>query len=166
MNRKKRVQYSSKLFWAGVVVWHWLGAIACLIYSITMLLSWTRKYDNVMGEEQGEITHWLSTWTKHTQLGEIMWVYYQSNQSRGMRNKIKSWNTFHPLLLSELNLILFLLSAAQGNGEWWFWLVHHMLPHPSHGEESGILKPFSCSSKGSLPQQTILQELLQCGLSP
>lgn len=78
-----------------------------------------------------------------------------------MRNKTKSYNTFHPFLPSELNLILFLLSPpAQGDGEWGFWLVHHSLP---------LLSPlvlFSCSINGSLPQQTIPQEILQCEFSP
>ena len=39
---------------------------------------------------QGAITQQLPSWAKQTPLGEISFIYYQSNQSRIMRNKTKS----------------------------------------------------------------------------
>jgi len=57
---------------------------------ITPLLNRTgeRKYDErlVGQEENREITQQLPSWARQTTLREISLIYYQSNQSRIMRN--------------------------------------------------------------------------------
>ena len=59
--------------------------------SITSLLSWTgrRKYNKkLIGQHENRtITDQLLSWAKQTRLGEICFIYYQSHQSRVMRNK-------------------------------------------------------------------------------
>lgn len=51
--------------------------------------------------------HPLLSQAKQTQLGEINWISYQSNQNRNIRNKTNFLNTFFPpLSLLEHDLIL------------------------------------------------------------
>jgi len=73
-------------------------------------------------------------------------MYYQSNQSKRMRNKYKS--SSHPSLLPGLNFIPeFSTSspqAEQGDGEWELWSVHHTLSLPllpPQGEDSSHSAP-------------------------
>ena len=89
-----------------------------------------------------------------------------------MRNKTKSQNTFPPPLPSSQaqlhSWILYLRTpAAQGDGEWGLWSVHHTLfSAASSSSGGGLITLFPCSSVGSLPQETVLHELLQCGSFP
>ena len=59
--------------------------------SLPSSAGWGKKYNaGLMGRDKDrEITQQLPSWAKQTQLGEISIIYYQSNQSRIMRNKPK-----------------------------------------------------------------------------
>jgi len=118
---------------------------------------------------QGEITHQLLSQTKQIEPGEKRksLIYHQSNQSRIVRNKNRSPNTFSPPLPSSRDQLHSHFStssprAAQGDEEWELWSVHHTLSLPLLPcDEEGQGSPGIEAGKRCQKQQEGLLQLHQ-----
>lgn len=113
------------------------------------------------------ITYQLpSSWAKPTWLAQFSLVYYKLNPSRMMRDRIKCYNTFpHPALLNWLNFQFSLIPTPQCTGGQGMGAVvtsPHLVSAAPSSSGGGLLTFFPCSSVGSLPQETLLHQLLRC----
>ena len=108
---------------------------------------------------------------RQNRLGEINLIYYQSNQSRIMRNKLESSNTFPPPPPSSWAWLHSQFSLPPAS-KWHRSMGNGLAVSSSHisaipsSSGAGLLTLFPCSSIGSLPRETVLHELLQCGSLP
>lgn len=96
----------------------------------------------------------------HGQKSCNLGTYYQSNHSCKIRSKtnLKKKIFSPPLFLPSST---FSLTVTQKDRKWRPWSVHHVLFLPlllPQEEES-----FPCSCIGTLPQETVLHNLLHCG---
>jgi len=100
-------------------------------------------------------------------------IHHQSNQSRIVRNKTRSSNTFPPttpFFLGSTSLpFLYLLPSPSGAGVQGMGIMvssSHVVSAAPSSSGGGLLTLFPCSSIRSLSQETVLHKLLQHGPFP
>jgi len=101
-------------------------------------LTWTgeRKYDEDLEgrdkDRERSLTNYRHGQTRLNLGRKGSLIHHQSNQSRIMRNKSRSYNTFPPSLPSSRSQLHSRFSpssprAVQGDREWGWWSVHRLL---------------------------------------
>lgn len=134
------------------------------------------------GQERGNIVKdsWIKIWRHHSLItimsktdsrNELNLLPMESNQSRIMRSKSKSYRCFLPPLPSSWAKLhsLFSLSLSSqnqremGNRGCSLFITCPATCSPSVGQ---VLTLFPCSSTGSLPWETLLHKWLQYAAFP
>jgi len=125
--------------------------------SLTPLLNWTRerksdeRLEGPDKDRERSLTSYCHGQNRLNLGRKGSLIHHQSNQSRTVRNKPRSSNTFPPPLPSSRAQLHSRFSpcssrAAQGDGEWGLRSVHHLLSLPilpPQGEDSSHSAPAS-----------------------
>jgi len=140
--------------------------------AVAPLLGWAgeRKCNGrLVGREKDRERSLGKSRANQSQLGENSLIYYQSNQSRVIRNRTTSRKRLPPPLPSSRAqlrspfLCLLPPSGAGGRGMGVAISSSHAVSAAPSSLRGGLLALFPCSSVGSLPRQTVFHELLQRG---